>query len=206
LSPSNEYNVQAMLGRNLEAFDQIRVDCRCYIVFEEEWSAFKVLSNDVQSLRVAIRRIRVAFCEMASRNSKPRRLYSVEPPAPEALRTEVNLDDQHGPTQWVQPAGKHISIQGAVPIAAGPKPAPEDTALSNDSRLELGSANRQNLKHALLKVLADLRFYRGYIQMRVHFGMPVLLAYKKPIGMRHTFEEFLAVLKMSQTRGDMMRW
>ncbi|KAH0555635.1 hypothetical protein GP486_006420 [Trichoglossum hirsutum] len=205
LAPSDEYDVQAVLGQNLEAFDRIRIDCRCYIVFEEERSAFKVLSNDVQSLREALRRIRVAFCELASRNSKSRKLYLLEPPAPEDFRKEISFDDQYGPPHWVQLVEKHTNVSGVVPVTAGPKPAPEDIALWNNGRPRLSSANRQSLKHALLKVLADLRFYRGHIQMRVHFGMPVLLAYKKPIGERHTFEEFLATLGLSQTRGELIK-
>ena len=198
--------MHAILGQNLEAFDQIKVDCSCHIVFEKEMSAFKVLSNNISGLEEAMRRIRVAFCEMASRNSKPRRLHLVEPPTPEALRKEVKLEGQHDSPHWAQLVGNRLKIPGVVPIAAGPKPAPEDMVVWEGDRQELSFANQQSLKHSILKVLADLRFYRGHIQMRVHFGTPVLLAYKKPVGVRHTLEELIAVLKMSQTRGEVVKW
>jgi hypothetical protein len=206
LCPSKECDVQAILGQNIEAFDQIRVDCNCYIIFEGDLSAFKVLSNDLQFLEEAIRRIRVAFCEIASRNSRPRRLFLVEPPAPETLRNEVKLEGQHDQTQLGQLVGKCTKLSGVVPVAAGPKPMLEDIAVWNGGRLELRSANQQSLKHAIIKTLADLRFYRGHIQMRVHFGIPVLLAYRKPTGLRHTLEEFIAMLRMPQTRGEVVKW
>jgi len=169
-------------------------------------SAFEVLSDSVSGVEEAMRRIRVAFCEMASRNSKPQRLYLVEPPAVEALRREVKLEGQNDSPNWARLVGDCLKFPGVIPVAAGPKPAPEDIVLWEGDRQELISANQQSLKHAVLKALADLRFYRGHIQMRVHFGIPVMLAYKKPIGVRHTFEEFTATLKLSQTRGEVVRW
>jgi hypothetical protein len=198
--------VHAILGRNLEAFDQIKVDCSCYIVFKEEMSAFEVLSDSVSGLEEAVCRIRVAFCEMASRNSKPKRLYLVEPPTLEALRREVKLEGQNDSPNWARLVDNGLKFSGVIPVSAGPKPAPEDIVMWEGDRQELSSANQQSLKHAILKVLADLRFYRGHIQMRVHFGIPVMLAYKRPVGVRHTFEEFTAALKLSQTRGEVVRW
>ncbi|KAH0545003.1 hypothetical protein FGG08_000929 [Glutinoglossum americanum] len=205
MCPSKEYDVRVILGQNLEALDQIRVDCKCYIVFEEELSVFKVLTNNAQSLGEALRRIRVVFCEIVARNTKPRRLYLIEPPTLGGLRTEVVLEDQNNLPQSEQPAGKSMNAPGVVPVAAGPKPTPEHISTWNGNRLELSSANQQSLKHAILKTLADLRFCRGHIQMRVHFGVPVLQVYKKPIGPRHTFEEFMAVLGMPQTRVEVAK-
>ncbi|KAI9775476.1 MAG: hypothetical protein M1839_001093 [Geoglossum umbratile] len=202
--PSKEYDLRAILGPNLEAFDQIKVDCDCHVVLQEKMSALKLFSNNFAGLTEAIGRIKVAFCEMASRNNKPRRLYLIEPPTPETFRNEIELESQKGSPYWAK-LDERLNIHGVIPIVAGPKPTPEDMVLWESDRRDLSFENHQSLKHAIMNVLADLRFYRGHCQMRVHFGLPVLTTYKKPAGERHTFEEFASMLKLSPARAEVVK-
>ncbi len=163
----------------------------CYIVFDSSHSVFKVMSNNAKTIEEVIGRLRGTVCDIVSRNSEPIRLYLVDPPNITAIRKQVDLIKTED--------------QRVIPAIAGARLSQEELSTWTASRLAQIKTNQQRMKSAIIRCLTDMLYYRGHVRMRVYFGTLVLSAYKKPIGEKHSLEEFLAMMNSSQTRGNLVQ-
>lgn len=168
---------------------------RCHITFDTERSLFRLLSNNQKAVQEALGRIRTTVSELTSRSKQPIRLYLLLPPSLGAIRSEVGLKNS-------RPA---ISKTRVKPLLVGQPLTGEEVQEWAQLRPKLSAANESCIQRAIIECLSRVRFYRGLVRMRVHFGSFVFSVYKKPKGPTHTFEEFMQMMRSSTTAGELIK-
>ncbi len=168
---------------------------QCHIIFDTESSMFKVLSNNPKAVQEALRRIRTTVFELGSRSNRPTRLYLLVPPTLATVKKQVDLIDSQSSV-----AGKPVK-----PLLVGQCLSQEELGQWAQLRPKLLSANESCIQRAVIDSLSSVRYYRGHVRMRVHFGSFVLSVYKKPSDSRHSLEEFMQMLRSSTTAGHLIK-
>ena len=156
---------------------------------------FTVLSDQSRPVQEALCRIRTTLRELASRSKRPTRLLLLQPPSLAAVRNEVGLSESQS----------SISRPRVKPLLVGQAPSGEELAGWAHLSPKLSSANESCIKRAILDSLSSIRFYRGHVRMRVHFGSFVFSVYRKPNGPTHTLEEFMQMMRSTTTTGELIK-
>ncbi|KAI9881017.1 MAG: hypothetical protein M1830_008899 [Pleopsidium flavum] len=193
--PADQLRPDEVFGKNFEAFDPVRMAYRCHIIFDTESSMFKVLSNNPRAVQEALRRIRTTVCELVSRSSRPTRLYLLVPPTLTTVKKQVDLIDSQS-----SEAGPRLK-----PVLIGQSLTQGELGEWAQLRPKLLSANESCIQRAVLHSLSSVRFYRGHVRMRIHFGSFVFSVYKKPSGSTHSLEEFMQMMGSSTTAGALVK-
>ncbi|KAI9677089.1 MAG: hypothetical protein M1817_006928 [Caeruleum heppii] len=205
LWPSEEFVPDAYLGPAYEAFDQIRIEERCHILYVSDKSLFKVLSYEEKSVNEAVVRIRTTLCEIVRRSSKPVRLYLTERLPLEANHSEVKLV-QVNQTDKASPDAHMPILKGSVrPSLTGRAPTTEERNCWEIFQSDLDLINEDRFRNAISSTLPTLRYYRGNVRARVSFGTMAFVSYMRPLGVNHTLEEFQSMLKKAQTAGQLVK-
>lgn len=167
----------------------------CHVTFDSERSLFRVLSNNPKAVQEALRRIRTTVSELVSRGKKPTRLYLLLPPSSGAIRSEISL----------KKSCSSVSKTRVKPLLVGQPLKREKLEEWAQLRPKLSAANESCIQRGIVESLSRVRFYRGLVRMRVHFGSFVFSVYKKPQGQTHTFEEFMQMMRSSTTAGELIK-
>lgn len=192
LWPVDEVRPEELFGSSLEAFDPVRFQYKCHIVFDNKLSVFKVLTNNSESVKKALRRIEGTMKEFIAKNHHRRSVeYLVEPPSP-AIKQDVKT--LPGPSLSRIPTliGKIIDSK------AGERYLEQST--------EMKVKNSHRLEQALCKTIPNLPYYRGQLQMRIYFGTFALSQFRWPgTASSISFEQFMENMALSNTKGDIIK-
>ncbi|SLM39900.1 hypothetical protein LPUS_10560 [Lasallia pustulata] len=203
--PEEDFRPDELLGPSYEAFDPIRTYCECYITFESRTSLFKVMSDKPQAVQDALRRIGFAVCEFTTRKGRPMEIYLVEPPTLMMARANVMLRPMATHDIGANADRADQSRVPVVPILIGtPLPQLELTQWA-EKRPALLLANEKRIRSAILDCISSMRFYRGRVCMRVHFGIFALTQYRQP-GKESSipYEQFSKDMGWPETKGRLI--
>ena len=198
LWPVDEVRPEDILGPSLEAFDPIRFQYHCHIIFDHKLSSFRIFTDNEDAIKPTMNRLVGTMREYVAKSVRPDRLFLVEPPTSSTIRKDVKML----PASLNDPkAGKNM-----VPVMTGsildPKGRSEWLSKSN----ELVVKNNCRMELSLRKCIANLPHYPGLTQIRVQFGTFGLNHYRWKEGADSIpFEEFMDNLTMSGTKGVMLR-
>ena len=167
--PHDEFQPEQILGPNYEALDPIRMFNGCYIVYSQEASIFKVLSNSLFQVQNAINGIGNVVCEFATRSCALER-YFVDLPVISKIQEAVKVID----APWNDP---RCGIVERQPLFTGQQPTRETLVKWEKDLSGLGRDNKTDMRLMSLHCLARMRYYRGRISMRTHFGCFTLNKY-----------------------------
>ena len=163
------------------------------------------MSDKPQAVQDALRRIGVAVCEFTTRKSRPIEIYLVEHPTLTMARADVML----GPMATHDIGGNADRTEQSrvpvVPILIGsPLPQLELTRWT-EKRQALLLANEKRIRSATLDCISSMRFYRGRVCMRVHFGIFALTQYRQP-GKESSipYEQFSKDMGWPETKGRLI--
>ena len=202
LWPVEEVRPEELLGNSLEALDPIRVDYKCHIVFDEIKSAFKVFTDDPESVGKTMLRITGIMKEYTAKftatNSRRIVDYMVEPPSAFAMRKDVRT--LPGPT-----TDPRISA-GKIPLLTGDvlETVAHDTWLEKSRLMKM--QNVQRIEQDLRKAIQLLPYYRGNVRMRIQYGTFELTTLRWPEDTSSMpFEDFMMNLALPGTKGRMLR-
>ena len=202
LWPVEEVRPEELLGNSLEALDPIRVEYKCHIVFDDQVSAFKVFTDDPESVGKTMLRITGVMKEytakFTARNSRRIVDYMIEPPSPFTMRKDIKTIS--GPT--TEPG----TFAGKIPLLTGD--VLETTA--RDSWLEKSKGmivqNSYRIEQDLRKAIPLLPYYRGNVRMRIQYGTFELTTLRWPENTSSMpFQEFVINLGLAGTKGRMLR-
>ncbi|KAF2233157.1 hypothetical protein EV356DRAFT_448903 [Viridothelium virens] len=197
LWPADEYHPVEVLGKSYEALDPIRMDCRCYIVWDDD--AFKLMGRDKEMVRTAAIRVRGALFHVVARQMDVRSIYILQLPiehgallnirpwkyyAPDQLRRGVDPDK----AQTLVRADMNRS--GSLPEA--------DILLDSTLRSRL---NAIKIRDTTIELLEGLRYYKGNVKMEFRLGNFMLLRYRHPSADGWQFEDFENMLSQQQFKG-----
>ena len=163
------------------------------------------MSNKLQAVQDAIQRIGVAVCEFTTRKSRPMEIYLIEPPTLTTARANVTLRPVATCSGGGNPDRADQSRVPVVPILIGaPLPQPELTRWA-EKRPTLVLANEKRIRSVTLDCVSSMRFYRGRVCMRVHFGIFALTQYRQP-GKESSisYEQFSKDMGWPETKGKLI--
>ncbi len=198
LWPVDEIAPTDLLGAGLEALDPLRIKFQCHIVFDARLTVFKILTNDMESVKRTLARIQGIMKEYVARISRPIVRYYIEPPDPSSYRHDI----KNVPSDSLVPK----SGSAILPLMTG---KPLEPGAYEQWRRQSGSLRAQSdrgIEEALHKTIPHLRFYRGQVRIRVHFGTFALAVFRWPgTAESIAFEDFMKNIAMAGTKGNMIR-
>ncbi|CAD6569863.1 MAG: hypothetical protein ASARMPREDX12_003112 [Alectoria sarmentosa] len=196
--PIEEVRPDDILGSSLEAFDPIRFQNHCHIVFDNKLSSFRIFSDKEEEVKKTMDRMVGTMKEYIAKSVRPDTIILVEPPSSSAIRMDVKVlpASLNGPK-----AGKSM-----VPMLIGRTMDPEAREEWLNESNELTMKNNHRMELSLRKCIANLPHYRGLVRMRVQFGTFALKVFRWKEGADSTpIEEFMENMTMSGTKGVMIR-
>ncbi|KAK2750342.1 hypothetical protein FQN57_003822 [Myotisia sp. PD_48] len=195
LWPVDELPLELALGRNLEALDPLRRETGCYIHLCDGHPAYiQVEGHDHASILLVVRRLRAKCVELLAMTQK---LYLVQQPSPQVIKNEVQI------VRVPQSSGGY---DFATPLLYGTALSAMKLDITGDQDSVISARNEDRLRGTVELSLQGLRFLRGYVRMRVHFGTFVLDQYRVPKEdrLRYSFQEFRDMLLHDRTRGHLV--
>ncbi|MCJ1269168.1 hypothetical protein MMC22_009057 [Lobaria immixta] len=199
LWPVDEIRPEDLLGPSYEAFDPIRIDYDSHIVFDNQLSLFKILTNTNNAVQEVMRRIEGTMKEFVARNRREVVVHMVERPDPRRMRSKVVV--MEGPS-----LGRGQQ-KAKIPMLTGKSLA---SAQLTEWKKEIKTAEELQFvqwSHLTSKMIKRLRLYRGRLQMRVLLGKFTLTTFRRSLEGADgiSFEEFLEVMDQPGTRGRMIK-
>jgi hypothetical protein len=202
LWPAGETDPYDVFGRNLEALDPIRMDEECFIFYKHQKSIFIVLSKFKDSVDHAIARLRCLLCEVVSRSRTSFRRMILEEMACPDLRQYVKLTPPLSKLKTISDASEEKFMTCQM---VGSQLSSKETEEYSHQLANCALMDMSQLPWSIDGVLSSLRYYRGFIRMRIHFGIFGLTEYKKPAGVNHTFSDFIEMMQHPRTKGELRR-
>lgn len=172
--PSKEFRPEEAFGMSCEAFDPIRMEHSCYIIYSSEKSIFQVFGK-VQDVQAALLCIRKTAFNICSRTINPVRAYMLQwrsgPPP-----SHVFLEEYMGPVI--------IASQGKEAIGQDPSYSPRgEGVLDDESAVQLAhtraSVNAERVKTTIRNALRKVHYLQGHLNFRIRLGTFLLAQYKK---------------------------
>ncbi|KAF7191296.1 hypothetical protein HII31_07319 [Pseudocercospora fuligena] len=174
--PLREYKPEEVLGLNFEAFDDIRMDTSCYIVFAPELSVFQVM-GDEKKVKRALERLRKSCFQLTARSINPARTYLVRWLHGANIPTHVYLEPY--------PLPAVLTSSDAVDETPSMSPRAEGLEESMhkiELNRHLSKMNTERVRVTLGNALRKIHFYQGHITIRVRLGTFLLSSYRMPEG------------------------
>ena len=198
LWPVEEVRPEDILGSSLEAFDPIRIQYHCHIVFDTKFSSFRIFSDKAEHVEKTKDRLVGTMKEYVAKSARPDVVILVEPPNSSAMREDVKIL----PTSLNDPKAN----KSLIPVLTGRTLNPEARNEWLDESKSLTMKNNRRMELSLRKCIARLPHYRGLVRMRVHFGTFALKFFRWREGADSTpFGEFMNNMTMSGTKAIMIR-
>ena len=198
LWPVDEVQPEDILGPSLEAFDPIRFQYQCHIVFDHKLSSFRIFSDKEDSIRRTMDRMVGTMKEYVAKSVRPERMILIEPPNPSAIRKDIMVL----PLSLNDPKAG----QSMIPVFTGGKVDPKSRCDWLEKGDELTRNNNARMELSLRKCIANLQHHRGLVRTRIQFGIFALKTYRWIKGADSIpFEEFMSNMNMAPTKAVLVR-
>ena len=196
LWPTDEINPHEVFGHSIEAFDPVRFRFKCHIIFDDGMGAFRVFSQDRESIVAVQNRIEEALNAIVAHSTRKSVVYLVDPPAADKIKAEVKL--LQGPRE------SEDKPNTITPQLWGRLLNAESRNKWAQKFTELQRANNSKIEQVFVKAISVLPSYRGEVRMRVVFGTFQLHFLRRPENKDTLLiEDFLNNIQMSRTKGNM---
>lgn len=222
--PVDGLRPQDILGESLEALDSIRVGYHCHILFDDQVSELKILTDNIKAVIETFERIEGIAREAVARLERPITRFYIEPLKPSVHRNHVEVIDGPNPdARKISTAtgnssnlsSSNIATMTGMDPSAGASKIPTTTGKALDpaerehwSRLSahLTAQKDRGIEDALRSTIPNLACYRGDMRMRVEFGTFALTQYRWPADAESiSFEEFVESLALPGTKGTLVK-
>jgi hypothetical protein len=198
--PVKEFQPHELLGTSYEAFDPIRMECSCYVVFDQSLPGFQVM-GDATAVKDALLRIRKACFQITARQVAPVRRYFLHLGETESdIPTHVTLEQYE---RIKRIAARNITLPQDHP-GCSPKGRVE-IDLDPEEEQENREKSTQDVKIAgksIMRMIAQLHYYRGHLTFRIRLGTFLATHYRATEDGRYTVDDFRSMLQQSQFVGE----
>ena len=215
LWPEDEIRPTEILGSSLEAFDPVRIEQQCHIVFEDKESHFKIMASKESSVLETMERIKGTMKEYVVKCSRRVTTNLIEPPTKSTTRKAIILEP--GPSLGSATASSRIPVlrdQSLHPIQReelGKQPADmtSQDPVKPDGLVkqttDMTFENHRQVEESLKRCISNLIFHRSQVNIRINFGTFALTVYRNTGAESLAFRDFVENLAMTATRGDLIR-
>jgi hypothetical protein len=197
--PIKEFQPHELLGNSYEAFDPIRMDCSCYVIYNQDISGFKVM-GEAGPVKAALLRIRKACFQITARQIAPVRRYFLH----------LHEAEAEACSHVILTPYEHIKRIGATAATTqyhpGHSPQAQDEADLDTSEQqqhrEMSIREAKIAGKTIMLMIAKLHYYRGHLKLRVWLGTFLVMEYRATEDGRYTVEDFRDMLRQSQFVGQ----
>lgn len=201
LWPRDEIEPKELLGPSFEAFDPLRVKYDSYIVFDDQLSAFKILTDRPGAVEEVSMRIEGIMKEFVARNAREIRINTVEIPDAVFMRKEVAINTE----MLEESASNPTKVYRSVPSLVGGR-WPQALQRKWDSEAKLAREQQSShWGHLIETTLRRLCFYRCRVQMRVLLGAFALTTFRRWPKDRIAFDDFVKEMEVPTTKGRILK-
>ena len=210
LWPAEEMSVEEAFGSQsrMEKLDPIRDKYWCHIDYDAALSIIRIspdhirypdLASAESAAKSALKAVRFTVNELVSQmdiaSRSTTRMYLVQGSNIPLQGVKVNLENRSD-LQGV--------ITHQVPTLVGRAVQGYDL-VENAGNSDIGAMNEIRVKRAIKDTLPGLKYARGYVRMRLHFGTFKLTTYPSPEdGANPTVDEFRGMLSHPDTVGELL--
>lgn len=201
LWPRDEIEPKELLGPSFEAFDQLRILYDSYIVFDDQLSAFKILTDRPGAVEEVSMRIEGIMKEFVARNAREIRINTVEIPDASLMRKDITINTE----MLEESASNPTKVYRSVPTMVGGKYSKAQQKKWDSAAI---LAREQQLTRWGLLIeatLRRLRFYRCRIQMRVLLGAFALTTFRRWPKDKISFDDFVKEMEVPTTKGRILK-
>jgi hypothetical protein len=181
-----------VMGKTYEALDPIRMECKCYIVWIDDMSTFRVM-GDLEAVKRALHRIRMAYFQIAAQSVIPVHLHVIRVREGARLSLQVEREPYRGQTCLVSNGDMQ------PPYLVAPQ-----TRGQCCSEVKLETVRKQagihelQIKH-IMTGLKQLQYYRGQMKLSFRLGRLILeQAWVPKSNNSYSLDEYLTMTKESQ--------
>lgn len=206
LWPTTDIRPESYLGNSLEALDPLRMDLRCFVMWDAPRSLVKILSEYEDSITEVIRRLRGIIAEVKARSTRPSKVYLIDPPDSddeerevELVKSPIVLSDALGA---VQPGTTKEIVS---PSLTGGCPTAEEHIAWEILQPDAPARNETKLRETIGSALPGLHHYRGHARARVRFGELSLINYMRSKGKKYDLNEFSKMMRHPQASAEVVR-
>lgn len=194
--PAEVYKPEEILGSSYEALDPIRMDNKCYVVFNKEQSLFQIMGRE-ESVKAGLMRIRGTYFQIVAHTIGALEINSL--PDGDGYSGNVALKPYERIGIMAKEGG---SGGGAMSRDESTEGGVACVPLAEDRGVRSNSLSHGIVQRSVLGTLKKLHYYRGSIQMRIRFGTFLATRYmKSPTGV-YTIDEYKAMIQQSAFRGE----
>ena len=198
LWPTDEVQPEDILGPSLEAFDPLRFQYQCHIVFDHKLSSFRIFSDKEDSIRRTMGCMEGTMKEYVAKSKRPDKIILIELPNPSAIRKDIMVL----PLSLNDPKAK----QSMIPVLTGDRLDPKSRCDWLEKSDELTRKNNHLTELSLRKCIAILQHHRGLVRIRIQFGTFALKVYRWKEGAHSIpLEDFVSNMSMAPTEGILVR-
>jgi hypothetical protein len=195
--PVKEFQPHELLGNSYEAFDPIRMDCSCYVIYNQDISGFKVM-GEAGAVKAALLRIRKACFQITARQIAPVRRYF------------LHLHEAEVSSHVTLLLYEHIKRIGATATTTQDHPgySPQawyETDLDATEQQQHREMSTRDVKIAgktIMLMIAKLHYYRGHLKLRVRLGTFLAMEYRATENGKYTIDDFREMIQQSQFVGQ----
>ncbi|KAK5675373.1 hypothetical protein LTS10_011815 [Elasticomyces elasticus] len=197
--PIKEYRPEEILGTNFEAFDPIRMDTSCYVVFVKAWNVFRVMGKP-SAVKEGVQSIRQTCFQIAARQLNPVRQYLLQWSDPTMVPLSIYTADYKPPAIL-----SSATTNGGGEVTVRKSPCGDEFGhhpRSPEQAAEQTRRSDERLRLTVLRTLSKLNYYRGYVQMRVRLGTFLAVQYMEAKYDCYDLDEYETMLQASQFSGE----
>lgn len=200
LWPSDEFQPQAVFGRQLEAFDPLRYQFKCHITLDQKSQAIRLHTDKQKSITRLLERIQgvlKALQAQAQTNhgSRSLKVYAVEPPVNQSFETEIKL---HA-SRMADGTPCFVPVFVREPLSSNTQ---KQWMLE---RSKLVNRNTSLIVRNLSSILPILIWFRGNVKIRLHFGTYALTDFRRPDDSSdYTFDNLMETFMDPGTSGNLI--
>jgi hypothetical protein len=166
--PDDDFRPDEVWGKTYEALDPIRIDCNCYVVWIQELAMFRVM-GEIEDVKCALHRIRMAFFQVTDRDIGPVHLHVLRVPEGACMPDRVAREPYHDPLGSTTFGNVH-SAWLLVPMINGQK----CSRSQQQSFQKQAEVQAIQVKHLVTNALKQLHYYRGRLELRFRLGRLLL--------------------------------
>lgn len=211
--PANEMRPQEWLGSSYVALDPLRMFFDCYIVYEPQDSAFKILptadaETSLKKVREVLKRLRVVLCECATKRSAPLKMYLVNPGQFRYVCQSVEMIEPAAAVKnRLRGTMRDEEVERSkIAVFAGSSLSDELKIDWEEQKSKILERNEQIMQRATASCLSRLVYHRGRVHMRTDIGLCLLRQYKQRADSEMVpFDKFVHNLEGPQVRGNLLR-
>ncbi|KAG8533349.1 uncharacterized protein KY384_002132 [Bacidia gigantensis] len=158
-----ELDPKEVFGHSMEAFDTVRHECKCHIVFNDRLECFRIYTDCKDSVEHALSRIRGAHESIRQQSQYPIIKFMVNPPSATSALSQIQLSKSQ-PTKDTEQFSK-------IPRLSGPALDAKGRSTWDQQSRRSTADNQKWIEESFKKLWPRLKFYDGHLHMRIGFDL-----------------------------------